>query len=142
MVRQIASLGFESRILTDWSLDHRVTNLLFDIWGQPVVDLFATWLNNKVEAFFSRLSDHLALQGKSQQVEWLKDLLYMYPPVPLLSLSLHKVIREEAQVIMIVPWWPRRGWFPLVLQLLVDLLVMLLERDGLLLSFMTSGNSA
>ncbi len=55
-------------------------------------------------------------------------------PVPLLSLVLHKVIREEAQVIAILPWWPRRGWFPLVLQLLVDLPVMLPERDGLLLA--------
>ena len=44
------------------------------------------------------------------------------------------MIREEAQVIAIIlPWWPRRGWFPLVLQLLVDLPVMLPERDGLLL---------
>ena len=58
----------------------------------------------------------------------------MYPLVPLLSLALHKVIREEAQVIAILPWWPRRGWFPLVLQLLVDLPVMLPERDGLLLA--------
>ncbi len=27
---------------TEWTLDHRVTNLLFDIWGQPTVDLFTT----------------------------------------------------------------------------------------------------
>ena len=63
--KQITSLGFESRILADWSaspkgLDHRVTNLLFDIWGQPTVDLFATQLN-KVKVFFSRLLDPLAL---------------------------------------------------------------------------------
>ena len=55
-------------------------------------------------------------------------------PIPILSLALHMVIREEAQVIAILPWWPRRGWFPLVLQLLVDLPVMLPECDGLLLA--------
>ncbi len=60
---------------TEWSLDHRVTNLLFDIWGQPTVDLFATWLNNNVEAFFSRLPDPLALQGNSRQAGWSKGLL-------------------------------------------------------------------
>ena len=53
---------------------------------------------------------------------------------PLLSLALDKVIREEAQVIAILLWWPRRGWFPLVLQLLVDLPVFLPEHDGLLLA--------
>ncbi len=42
------------------------------------------------------------------------------------------MIREEAQVTAIIPWWPRRGWFPLVLQLLVHLPVLLPEVDGLL----------
>ncbi len=119
---------------TKWSLDRRVTNLLFDISGQPTVDLFATRLNNKVEALYSRLPDPLALQGNSLQADWFKGLLSMYPPVLLLSLALHKVIRGEAQVIAILPWWPRRGWFSLLLQLLVDLPVMLPERNGLLLA--------
>ncbi len=119
---------------TKWSFDRRVTNLLFDIWGLPTVDLFASRLNNKVEAFFSCLPDPLALQGNTLQADWPKGLLYMYPPVPLLSFALHKVIREEAQVIAILAWWLWRGWFPLVLQLLVDLPVMLPKHDGLLLA--------
>ncbi len=91
---------------TEWSLDHRVTNLLFDIWGLPTVDLFTIRRDNKVEAFFSHLPDPLALQGNFLQADWSKGLLYMYPRVPLLSLALHKVIREEAQIIAILPWWP------------------------------------
>ena len=130
-------LDFESRILADWSAPPNGLSIAgqltyFAIWGQPTVDLFTTRLNNKVEAFFSHLPDPLALQGNSLQSDWSKGLLYMYPQLPLLSLALHKVIREEAQVIAILPWWPRREWFPLVLQLLVDLPVMLPERDGLL----------
>ena len=104
-------------------------NLLFDIWGQPTVDvLFATWLNNKVEAFFTHLPDplDLALQGNSLQADWSKGLLYMYLPIPLLSLALNKVISGEAQVIAILPWWSQRGW--------LDLPVMLPECDGLLLA--------
>ena len=54
------------------------------------------------------------------------------PSQPLLSLALHKVILEVAQGIAIISWWPRRGWFPLVLQVLVDLPVLLLEVNGLL----------
>ncbi len=117
---------------TEWSLDQEIANLLFDLWGLPIVDLFATRLNTKVEAFYARLPDPLALPGNPLQVDWSQGLLYMYAPQPLLSLALHKVIREEAQVIAIIPWWPRRGWFPLVLQLLVDLPVLLPEVDGLL----------
>ncbi len=77
-----------------------------------MVDLFTTQLNNKVEAFFSHLPDPLALQGNSLQADWSKGLLYMHPQVPLLSLALHKVIREEAQVVASLPLWPRRGGFP------------------------------
>ncbi len=119
---------------TKWSLDRRITNQLFDIWDQPTIDLFATRLNNEVEAFFSCFPHPLALQGTSLQTDWLNDLLYMYPTVLLLSLALHEVIREEAQVIVILPWWQQRGWFPIVLQLLVDLPVMLPECNGLLLA--------
>ncbi len=36
---------------TEWSLDQRTALHLFDIWGQPTVDLFATRANTKVEAF-------------------------------------------------------------------------------------------
>ena len=133
---------------TEWSLDRRVINLLFDIWGQPTVDLFATQLNNKVEMFFSCLPDPLALQGNSLP----SSLAGQFPagrlvqgstvhvspsatrPTPVPCSSQGDQVREEAQVIAIQPWWRRRGWFPLILQLLVDLPVMLSERDGLLLT--------
>ncbi len=68
--------------LYQWSLDCRVNNLLFDIWGLPTVDLFTTRLNNKVETFFSRLPGPLALQGNPLHVAWSEGLLYMYPPLP------------------------------------------------------------
>ncbi len=70
---------------TEWSLNRRVTKLLFDIWVLPTADLFATRLHNKVEAFFSRLPDPLAFQDNSLQADWSKGLLHMYPPVSLLS---------------------------------------------------------
>ncbi len=44
--------------------------------------------------------------------------------IPLLHLTLHKLRQEEVKVIAILPWWPRRGWFPLVRSLLVNLLVL------------------
>ena len=36
----------------------------------------------------------------------LSSLLPPPPPMPFVSIALHKVIREEAQVIAILPWWP------------------------------------
>ncbi len=55
------------------------------------------------QAFFCRLLDPLALPGNPLQADWSKGLLYMYAPLPLLSLTLHRVIQKEAQVITILP---------------------------------------
>ncbi len=60
--------------------DQGIANLLFDLWGVPMADLFTTRLNNKVEAFHNRLPDPLALRGNPLQVDWSQGLLYMYPP--------------------------------------------------------------
>ncbi len=81
---------------TEWSLDQGIATVLFDLWVVPMVDLFATRLNNKVETLYSLLPDAVALPGNPLQMDWSQCLLYMYPPQPLLSLALHKMIREEA----------------------------------------------
>ncbi len=100
--------------------------------GSPIVDLFATAANAKVPAFYSRTAEPSACRGDSFRADWSRGLLYMYPPIPLLHLALHKIRREEADVIAILPWWPRRGWFPLVLSLLVDLPVVLPVRPDVI----------
>ena len=45
-----------------------------------MADLFATRLDNKVEAFYYRLPDPLALRENPLQVDWSQGLLYMCPP--------------------------------------------------------------
>ncbi len=94
---------------TEWSLDPRIAHQLFVMWGIPTVDLFATRLNRKVEAFYSRLPDPLALPGDPLVADWSRGLLYLYPPLALLARALHKIVCKEAQVIAIIPWWPRLG---------------------------------
>ncbi len=67
---------------TEGSLNHGMANVLFSLWGVPMVELFATRLNNKVNVFYSCLPDTLALQENPLQVDWSQGLLYMYPPPP------------------------------------------------------------
>ncbi len=100
--------------------------------GEPSVDLFATSKNAKLPVFYSRSAEPSAWRGDALQAGWSKDLLYLLPPIPLLHLALHKIRREEAEVIAILPWWPRRGWFLLVLSLLVYLPVLLPVRSSLI----------
>ncbi len=73
-----------------------------------MVDLFATRVNNKVEAF-------LFLHPRPSRLAWQphadglvsRSPLHVPPPLPLLSLALHKVIREVTQVIAVIfLCWP------------------------------------
>ena len=57
------------------------------MWGIPTVDLFATRLSRKVEAFYSRLPNPLALPGDPLVADCSKGLLYLYPPLALLCSS-------------------------------------------------------
>ena len=39
--------------------------------------------------------------------------MYMFPPFPLLSKVIQKLQdTQEAEVILIAPWWPKQSWFP------------------------------
>ncbi len=94
-----------------------IAHQLFGMWGTPTVDLFATRLNRKVEAFYSRLPDPLARPVDPLVADWSRELLYIYspppspphPPTPVAVVirALRKIVREEAQVIAVIPWWPR-----------------------------------
>ncbi len=96
----------------EWSLDQGVANLLFRAWGSPWADLFTTSANAKAPVSYSRISEPAACRGDALQADWSKGLLYMYPPIPLLHLSLHKIRREEADVIAIRPFTAEEGLVP------------------------------
>jgi hypothetical protein len=114
----------------EWSLSQRIASTLFLLWGEPQVDLYATRANRKVPVFCCRTPDPLALPRDPLSLSWSGMLIYLYPPISLVLQSLAKIRREEAEAIAILPWWPCRGWFPLVLELLVDLPIRLpLHRD-------------
>ncbi len=147
---RLSQLQVENPHPLEWStecfLNRRVPYLLFDIWGLSTIDLFTAQLNNKVEASFSYLPYTLALQGNSLKADWLKGLyctcISTAPPVPCSSQgdqgrgSSHRDSTVVASKRMVSP----------VLQLLVELLVLLPEHDGLLLvpdgSRFQSGNSS
>ena len=116
----------------EWSLDQDVADRLFLRWGTPVLDLFATHLNTKVPQFCSLLPDANAIGREALSLPWDQGLVYLFPPFSLVARCLHKIVREEAETIMIAPWWPRRGWFAQLLHLMVEAPVMLPQTDQLL----------
>lgn len=109
----------------EWSLDQKVADRLFHHWGLPLVDLFASKLNTKLPQYCARLPDPKSLNRDPLSMPWDEGLYYLYPPQSLVMRCLAKIRREEAEVIAILSWWPNKGWFPLVLEMLVDFPILL-----------------
>jgi len=63
---------------TEWALSQEIANQIFQRWGTPTVDLFATRENRKVPAFYSRAPDPLALPATALTVAWIPGLFYLY----------------------------------------------------------------
>lgn len=46
-------------------------------------------------------------------------IFMLFSPFILISRVLRKIINDEAEGILIVPWWPSQSWFPLFRRLLI-----------------------
>ena len=89
-------------IPTEWSLHPKIVSRIFGVWGTPVVDMFATVLNSSCLRFQSHEHDALSQ-------DWQGRSMYMFPPFPLLNKVIQKLrSTQEAEVILIAPWWPKQ----------------------------------
>ena len=119
-------------VQTEWSLNQRVADLVFQLWGTPHIDLFATRLNRKVQIFVSPVPDPLAHASDALSLSWKAMWAYAFPPFPLILTMLRKVLEEECLVCLIAPLWAGQAWFPLLLSLVVAPPIQLPVRRDLL----------
>jgi hypothetical protein len=97
------------------------------IWGPHTVDLMASQPNCKVDRYFSWRPDP-ASAGIDVMVQDLRGEQnpYLFPPDPMIPRILHLIRQQGAgPITMVTPLWPAQHWFPLLLELVVDLPVIL-----------------
>ena len=116
----------------EWSLCSRVVSRLFATWGTPQVDLFASQANHKLPLYFSLLPDPRAAGLDALSLCWSNRLLYAFPPQQLLLKVLHKVVVDQAALILVAPKWPRRPWYSHLLHLCCEVPFLLPQRFDLL----------
>ena len=118
---------------TEWALNPQVCRKLFQLWGRPQVDLFATLANHQLPLWFSRNPDQGAVAVNALSQTWTGWSVYAFPPINLIMRTLLKVRDEKVEeAILVVPYWPRKPWFPLLLQMAVDRPVLFRKRIDLL----------
>ena len=105
---------------TEWSLHPAIANRLFTRWGRPQLDLFASPLNNKLPLWYSRVEDAAAVGTNALAHRWTGWYVYAYPPINLIPRVLTKIQQDEVEAIVVLPDWPRRGWFNLLLPMAVE----------------------
>ncbi|MES9881468.1 MAG: reverse transcriptase domain-containing protein [Sedimenticola sp.] len=114
------SLSRGTPIPTEWSISPLVAQSLFNLWGTPTLDLFATRFNNKLPRFVSPVPDKGAQAVDALAISWENLFGYAFPPPKLIQQVLRQVRRSNARIILLAPNWPRMSWFNDLLDLLID----------------------
>ncbi|RCN30459.1 hypothetical protein ANCCAN_23766 [Ancylostoma caninum] len=110
----------ESRLFVrerfEWSLVDEVATRIFDKYGKPQVDLFASRLNHKLECHFSLFADPGAMRIDGFAHNWSGIYAYAFPPFNLIARTIRKAVKDGAIIILVTPLWQSRSWFPLALE--------------------------
>ena len=89
---------------SEWSLHPWVVGQIWDLFGAPVADLFASEENKKSPMFFS-LSGRPTLGLDAFAHPWPQGLLYAFPPLELIPLVLARVRILGARLLLVAPAW-------------------------------------
>jgi hypothetical protein len=107
--------------LTEWTLRQDVCDQLFDLWGKPAIDLFATSRNARLPRFVAPLPEPAAEAVDALTYSWDREYFYLFPPFTLLPRVLRKIREADSATFMLIaPCWPNQPWFVEVLKLLID----------------------
>ena len=82
---------------TEWSLNPSVTQALFNLWGKPCIDLFASNMNKKAPIFCSWTPDPNALAMDALSIPWEGMDAYAFPPHmrDTISLETHEQVQWQ-----------------------------------------------
>lgn len=99
---------------TEWQLNDIVYTQITDYFGLPDIDLFASRCNAKCDVYVTWKNDPDALAVDSFTISWKNKFFYAFPPFAMITKVMHKIIKEKAEGIVVVPYWPSQPWFPLL----------------------------
>ena len=96
----------------EWSLNERVAKSLFDQFGKPEVDLFASPLNSKCSKYASYKPDPDAYHVNVFSLCCLNLNAYIFPPFSIVGRVRAKLAQDRVTALVIVPCWQTQSWFP------------------------------
>lgn len=86
------------------------------------------------EVYCSWQPDRDAFCTDAFTVNWSNFKFFAFPPIALILRTLQKIRNDQAQGIVIVPYWSSQAWFPLWNSMLIGEPIVFQPDDNLLLS--------
>ena len=118
---------------SEWKLDPKVFQGLFQLMGNPVVDLFAFGLNLQLPQYITWRPALFSQDTDAIHQDWSQDYLHAFPPFCLISRILQTVRQERRpSMLLITPTWYTQHWHLSLLQMLIQIPVILLRINSLL----------
>ena len=107
-------------LTTEWTMTMESLRPVFAKWGEPQIDMFATFANRRLVKFVSPYPDPRAEGTDAMSMPWDKErgLLYAFPPFKMVPQVLQKIAQSPGvQVILIAQLQPAASWFPELMDL-------------------------
>ena len=107
-------------LTTEWRMAMESLRPVFAKWGEPQIDMFATFANRRLVKFVSPYPDPRAEWTDAMSMPWNKErgLLYAFPPFKMVPQVLQKIAQSPGvQVILIALLQPAASWFPELMDL-------------------------
>ena len=107
-------------LTTEWTMAMESLRLVFAKWGEPQIDMFATFANRRLVKFVSPYPDPRVEWTDAMSMPWDKErgLLYVFPPFKMVPQVLQKIAQSpELQVILIALLQLAASWFPELMDL-------------------------
>ena len=92
---------------------------IVNISGMPEVDMFASRLNKQIKYFVSWTPDPEAVAVDAFSVSWRgKYSIYAFPPFSLMGQLLQKARQDQANVLLVAPFWVTQNFYTTILEML------------------------
>ena len=110
---------------TEWELNVKFFRIIESRFGEREIDLFASRLNAKLRLYASWKPDPFAKFVDAFSADWRNLTFYAFPPFSMVIKCVQKIQRDLATGVLVVPLWPTQAWFPRIMQMLIDVLLVL-----------------